>query len=329
MIDAEIASSLKIRAESARDFLHAAPEVQAPARHSAAADRVAKESDAGLIRPKSAAVSSFEKAGVQGVTPAAEARYNELFSKTDQDLIDQTWALKRPAAPPYKPTPRELEQFSQKFYEDASAGSRRRSASEKEFLIVMGLTGAGKSSSLVEPLQQKSGAMLIDADDVKKQLPGFDRGFGDDYVHRASSDISANVLKRALTNGDSVIYSTVGANQKKIDTLIGEARRRGYTNVGIHIADVPPDIASQRAFERTKRALYNSEAAPDDMNANFQMVHPMKALTDGYGPLEVYKRTTSAESTSPVDAYSRIDTNVGWNEKPNVLESKDVPSTSS
>jgi N12 class adenine-specific DNA methylase/predicted kinase/predicted RNA methylase len=119
--------------------------------------------------------------------------------------------------------------------------------------IVMGLPASGKSSSVAEPLAKEHGALIIDSDDAKKQLPEFGGGIGAGAVHLESSAIAKNLLVKAIQNGDNLVYPTVGKDYTFLNELIDRAEQNGY-QVTVHFVDVPVEVAFKRAIERFNRS---------------------------------------------------------------------------
>lgn len=118
--------------------------------------------------------------------------------------------------------------------------------------IVMGLPAAGKSTVFVDPLAKEHGSLVIDADMVKERLPEFEGGKKANVVHQESSDIAeGGLMNRALEAGDNIVLPVVGKNLAKMQTLISGLKEEGY-DVHLHLNDVPPEVAAQRAVERFK-----------------------------------------------------------------------------
>jgi len=83
-----------------------------------------------------------------------------------------------------------------------------------------GLSAAGKSSVLVDPLSEYYSSRIIDSDMAKEELDEFDNGLGANAVHRESQDIIKNVLAQSISNGDNIVYPIVGGGD--INSLIGK-----------------------------------------------------------------------------------------------------------
>lgn len=127
------------------------------------------------------------------------------------------------------------------YNKDIDKRSRNREAT-----IILGLPGAGKST-FAEPLLQK-GALEIDPDLVKPQLPEYDNGIGAFAVHEESSAITRGVLEKAMTNGDDFVWPRIDSPEKMLADL-KSLKDAGY-KVNIKYIDVDPAVALQNAVNR-------------------------------------------------------------------------------
>jgi predicted kinase len=149
--------------------------------------------------------------------------------------------------------------------------------------IVVGPPGAGKSSILVDPLAEKTGALIVDSDNIKPLLEGYEKGLGTNAVHADSAEVAKRVLERAFANGDNIVYPQLGRLEDSMRALIERARSEGY-KIGYHYADLPPEQAARRVFERSKRE-------PDPETGIRQMVDPHYALVvAGKNPGNVFQK---------------------------------------
>lgn len=169
---------------------------------------------------------------------------------------------------------------------------------EKKLNIVMGLPGSGKSSIIVGSIQEKGeGALLVDADEIKKMMPEYQGGKGAKAVHSTSVSIANKCMSDAMKNSDNIIYSTVGASTKGLEELISKARDKGYT-IKLHLAHLSPNEAAKRVFFRMAHAA-------EEPSAPFQFVSPSLPLETGYSPKENFEHLKTL-----VDEYSVWDTEV-------------------
>lgn len=135
-----------------------------------------------------------------------------------------------------------LENFIKKFY---GTGSRLK---EKKLLIIMGPTGAGKST--LEKQYKNLGAYLADSDEVKKALPEYEGGLNANGVHVESSFINAVIMRKAVENGDNIIYPTTGREGDKLQKTIKAFEDEGY-NIQVANVEIEPNIAKLRNIART------------------------------------------------------------------------------
>ncbi len=120
---------------------------------------------------------------------------------------------------------------------------------DKRLDIVIGLPAAGKSSAVAEPISELFKSRIIDCDEAKKMLPGFDGGWGAQAVHLESQRISDRQLKSALKNGENITYPRVGAGYETMKKVIDDAKRAGY-KVYVHYNELDRNKALGRMLER-------------------------------------------------------------------------------
>lgn len=87
----------------------------------------------------------------------------------------------------------------------------------REATIILGLPGSGKST-FADPLIA-DGALEIDPDLAKRQLPEFQGGLGAFATHEESSAITRNVLHQAVTNGDNFVWPRIDSPDKVVADL--------------------------------------------------------------------------------------------------------------
>lgn len=110
---------------------------------------------------------------------------------------------------------------------------------ERQLTIVMGPTASGKST-FVNKEKERLGAIVADSDDIKALLPEFQKGINANGVHAESSIINYQIMKIASKNGDNIIYPTTGRFSEKLQKVITNAEKEGYTvKVQLITADVP------------------------------------------------------------------------------------------
>ncbi len=120
---------------------------------------------------------------------------------------------------------------------------------DKRLDIVIGLPAAGKSSAVAEPISELFKSRIIDCDEAKKMLPGFDGGWGAQAVHLESQKISTWQLETALEKGENITYPRVGAGYDAMADVIEKAKQAGY-KVYVHYNELDRNKALGRMLER-------------------------------------------------------------------------------
>lgn len=138
--------------------------------------------------------------------------------------------------------------------------------------ILLGNCGAGKSR-ITDALAKEVGAMTPDSDHIKAQIPGYDKGMGNQAVHEDSSAAYKILLDRALKTGDNIVWQGVGKTASSVIDLINQAKANGY-EVHVHMIDAPPEVAAQR--------VYNRANGEPDANGIRQMIPPEVPLNPKY-----------------------------------------------
>ena len=175
---------------------------------------------------------------------------------------------------------------------------------DKRVDLVFGLSGSGKSSTLVDPLSYKYKSRLIDSDEVKKVLKkDLKNDRADGYVHEESSNIAGRALAQAIINGDNIVYPKVGDKFDKMMRLIKNFKDEGYS-VYIHFNDLNPAKAAGRNLRRYATATRFVDLVATSFNY-------------GNRPAETFERLVKEGG---VDGYSKLSNDVAINEPPIQLE---------
>jgi len=198
------------------------------------------------FKTKSQLKQIWEQANKGAKTKAvkgAKTKYDTpeiVKAREDQSKIKSTHLINTPERIKLR------EDITQKLY---GAGAKNK---HRVVDIVIGPPAAGKSRVFADPLAKKSGSIIIDNDEAKKLLPEFGGGFYAGAVHEEASDIGVNVLKRAIENGDNIVYPAVGKTESNLDKLIDKFKEKGYT-VNLRLNEVSPDEAAKRAIKRFEK----------------------------------------------------------------------------
>lgn len=118
---------------------------------------------------------------------------------------------------------------------------------ERKALVIIGLPAGGKSSVFANPLAKEYGARIIDSDDVKPWLDGFDGGNGAGYVHDASAEVAERAIDISVKNGDNIIIPRIGG--QSVMDLSAALRLAGY-DVQLYFNDVKGVTSIDRAASR-------------------------------------------------------------------------------
>ncbi|WP_373532568.1 zeta toxin family protein [Vampirovibrio sp.] len=263
-----------------------------------------KTSTANSVAHQGDEVSITAKASKIPTTPERQWKLNEVFSEREIQWIKSIEAQQK-ALPVTKIADDQVATLISKNY---GKGATEKG---KQLHLVVGPPGSGKSSVLVDPLSKKHGAMVIDSDAIKPQIEGYKNGLGTNAVHPASAKVANQMLVKAMNNGDNIVHPIVGRNEADLIKMIEVAKSKGY-KVGLHLADVPPQVSAQRVIARAKAGA----AKPDGV---IQMVSPDYALnTVGNLPQRVFESVKSKPGL--VSEFSHFNTNVPWGQKPILVQ---------
>ncbi len=120
---------------------------------------------------------------------------------------------------------------------------------DKRIDIVIGVPGAGKTSTMVNTLSQFHKSLIIDSDMAKVLIPEYDHGKGANIVHEESSQISKALLEKAIGEDYNIVLPIVGNNIDNLRLLRDSLINLGY-ELHLHLMELEPEIAAQRAIER-------------------------------------------------------------------------------
>lgn len=159
---------------------------------------------------------------------------------------------------------------------------------EYEATIVLGLPASGKST-LAEPIIKEKGALEVDPDLAKAQLPEYNNGLGTFATHEESSAISREVMAEALANGDNIVWPRVDSPDKVVRD-IQNLKRLGY-KVHVKHLEVSAETAEQSAIERyLTRGRY---------------VSPLVVREYGTKPLESYRAVQKSGLADSTEMFTR------------------------
>ena len=153
--------------------------------------------------------------------------------------------------------------------------SRSYISENKEVVFLLGLPGAGKSSSLPK-ISLRYGSdkkfYLIDADDFKNGRYSHEddsviitplsdekkKGIDIESLHELSSTLAKYAIEIAVSKGADIALPKVGDNYRKLRKSIRKLRRKGY-KIYIHFLFTSVETALERNLKRFKAATNNDE----------------------------------------------------------------------
>ncbi len=175
---------------------------------------------------------------------------------------------------------------------------------ERRADIVIGLSAAGKSSVLVNPLSEYYSSRIIDSDMAKEELDEFDNGLGANAVHRESQDIIKSVLEYSVLNGDNIVYPIVGGGDiNSLINKINSLKNEGYS-VYLHLNELPNSKAIGRSLNRY---IEKGRFIPPE-------------VIKRYGDTPTKNFNTIINTGGLVDGYSHYSNDVNRDEKPKLIE---------
>jgi len=175
---------------------------------------------------------------------------------------------------------------------------------DKELIIIVGPPAAGKST-LANPIARQTGAMIVDADEAKKLIPGYDNGVGANVVHEESSGINKLVFNSAIETGGNIVLPVVGGNADSLARkYIGPAKELGYRVTLVDMM-VDPEVALQRMYSRF---------------ASRDRLIPPDVAKVGTDPTKAFDELVERGAA---DAYTKIDNNPGKGEPRIVIRDDD------
>jgi len=189
------------------------------------------------------------------------------------------------------------------------AEAPHRAGEVPELHILTGSPGSGKSTIVKGLIQDEGmlGATLVDTDEGKKLIEGFDEGRGANLVHKESQAHWRELMDRGQAEGRDLIMPTVGTNQAVLEGIIQRAKQRGY-EVFLHHVDIPKAEAGKRAVARFR----------DRTGKLARFVDPHYVVNVvGDAPREVHGRVKRLPELS---GTRHLDNMVPRGSKPNVIE---------
>jgi len=192
------------------------------------------QDDPGYMREAPASVLS-------GITPENRARFAEIQDGMRHSRIG---AGGRTAA--------------KKILDKVEPQHRNKPPGSRKVHFVGGTTGAGKTTLMEDGtlnVPDSNAAAVIDPDEIKKGLEGYDNGRGASLVHEASRQSTDKTMDSARDLGTDIVVTGTGKRTEHLQW----ARNNGYSTAG-HFVYIPDDVADKRLAERN--AINREQGGP-------------------------------------------------------------------
>jgi len=162
------------------------------------------------------------------------------------DRMSYADALVRSIPPTDKIDTPERKELRKKVADDLYNHNIENRTRNREATIILGLPGSGKSTFAKPALD--GGALEIDPDLAKAQLPEFQGGVGAFATHEESSAITRDVLQKAVTNGDNFVWPRIDSPDKVVKDL--KALKDAGYKINVQFLDTSQEEATANAISR-------------------------------------------------------------------------------
>lgn len=159
-------------------------------------------------------------------------------------------------------------------------------AYDKQAILVLGPSAAGKST-FAEKLAIDTKSAIVDSDEAKKVIDGYNGGMGANAVHEESSLMNRAVEAQLTNSGANIVIPTVGANPEGIGLRTQRLQEAGYKVKLLNIR-VDKDEAARRMASRAIRSGRPIGAGyvrgvGDRPSSTY---HSLKGKADGFAEIE-------------------------------------------
>lgn len=200
----------------------------------------------------------------------------------------------------------------EKIVDDILAESNRKAPEYREgspqpqLLIMLGMTGLGKTTALKTHFGDFANrAVVADADEIKSKLKEY-RGYNASEVHEESSLLNKRLIGKAISQRRDLLIDVVGRKAKSILEYVSDARKAGYRVSIVHVdGTVEDSVASSiiRLSEMTTAKRAGKPVFP----RNVPLGYTKTAYEEENGvPSDAVKRTFR-EVRGLVDAWAVLD----------------------
>jgi len=150
-----------------------------------------------------------------------------------------------------------------KIYQSYDKAIQKAKSSNPDVVFMAGIPGSGKTYSTKKIFEySKDGKtavskengrtyVIINTDDIKKDLPEYNGGDGASLVHEESSTLSKRVMRLAIKKNANVIFDGTLSNAKSSLSKVTYFEQAGYTTQAIYV-DAPVEDAIFSAAKRYK-----------------------------------------------------------------------------
>ncbi|MFS0783456.1 zeta toxin family protein [Bacillus sp. 1P06AnD] len=175
-------------------------------------------------------------------------------------------------------------------------------------ILLGGGSGSGKSKVVVDVIGT-DGFVVIDADEIKKVLPEYQKAVqaniphASDIVHKESSEIAKRLFNEMVNRKECLIYDGTMKNREKYRKLIKLLSENGYI-IQMIIVDADFKIALERADNRyEKEGRFVSEKII--MESNKAVAKSFLDLKDDVDQYLVFNNDSNTENPKLI-AYKNI-----------------------
>lgn len=145
--------------------------------------------------------------------------------------------------------------------------------------VIVGLPAAGKSTTIANPLSEEQGAFILDSDEMKKLIDGFDGGKNADGVHEESKMLLERAIK-AFTEGEmkgtNIVFPIIGDEP---DSTM--EKLRPFINAGYDVEIAYKQADTRESMNRVvSRAIKTGRFIPQEVVIRYNNDNIVKAYNE-------------------------------------------------
>lgn len=171
-------------------------------------------------------------------------------------------------------------------------------AGEKPVMVMLGGRGGSGKSWLTSPDGPVDGSkmFLIDADDIKSKLPGYE-GWNASAYHEESSDILALVDDRARALGINTVLDATMKSEASSAMRMAVYESAGYEVEGYYMYAAPEEAATRAMSRYSKGGTFSGRFVPPEIIlGNVNNEKNFDTLSSGFRKWAVYDNNTLGQS---------------------------------